>query len=328
MRLLRLATVYLEPPSDPPIKGVKLESAQVSTLLSRELNGKLQLIVVAALSLQEKPFVTPERVVLVPDSPRQQAEFAIKAYADLIAVASRARRHIASPSPYVAFERETDDDWSWLEGAETLKAGFSARPGARPHISITQDIVDGMADRFDGLELCSEAQAQSTASGRFREFIRLFERAFSQRSKKQLVLSLSTFLLPNGQGYSEPEVRDWLVTKRHHLTHAGQRGPYLVESDIAPVIQRVEQAAYDVLLNKSNWRDGSPSRRNLWSPEVGTSDPGSSLFWTEGKEAALEFQAFDDLGGFPADLSAGLTAIPDAWWPRPEGMADSGPKSS
>jgi len=318
MRLLRLATIYLDPPSEPPIKGVELGSVRVSTLLSRELNGKLQLLVVAALPLQEKPFVTPEGVVLVPDLPRRQAESAIKAYADLIAVTCRSRRSISSPSPYIAFEPEADDERIWLESAESLEAGFSGKPGARPHVSITQDLMQGVADRLDGLELCAEAQAQFTASGRFREFIRLFERAFSLRSKKQLVRPLSAFLLPNRAGYSGPEVRDWLVTKRHHLMHAGQRGSYLVESDIAPVIQRVEQAAYDVLFNKAEWRTPSASRRNLWAPEVGTFDPGTSIFLVKGKKASLEFQLFDNLGGFPADVSMSLNAIPDGWWPRPK----------
>jgi hypothetical protein len=173
-----------------------------------------------------------------------------------------------------------------------------------------------LLDRLDGLELCAEAQAQSSATGKFREFVRLFERAFNERSKKSLIGPLSDFLAPNGQGFTESEVKNWIEMIRHPLTHAAQRGRYLVEADAFPFIQRVEQAAYDVLLNKAEWRKRSVTRRGLWTPEAGTADPTSGIFLTKGKGATIQFQPFDALGGFPADLSAALTTIPETWWPK------------
>lgn len=324
MKLLRLVTVYIEPaPSAWRSGGIRIGSTVVDTIGSWDLNHRLRLLLVASVPLAGWPPLTPDGVVMVPEEPRREAEEAIKAYANSIAMSERARRSISSPSPYVAFLPETDDERTWLESTRGLKNGFLAVPGSRPRIELTDQTLHSLADRLDGLELCAEAQSQHQASGKFREFVRLFERAFRVRSKRQLVEPLWVFLQGSGQGFTEAEVQDWLEKKRHPVTHAFQHGRFLLESDIAPIIQRVEQAAYDVLFNKAQWGTKSTARRQLWSPEAGTLDSDTSLFLTQGKGTTIQFQVFDRLAGFPGDLSARLTSVPEEWWAN---EAQTGPQ--
>jgi hypothetical protein len=62
--------------------------------------------------------------------------------------------------------------------------------------------------RTDGLALLAEGLASDHASGRFREFMRLFERAFATDTGK-LLAPLRQFLDPRF-GHTEKELATWI----------------------------------------------------------------------------------------------------------------------
>ena len=80
--------------------------------------------------------------------------------------------------------------------------------------------------------------------------MRLFERAFA-RPAKLLTHPLAAFLHPRF-GYDEAELGKWFDELRDPATHADARKEVLLERDVRPVIDRMERAAFDVLLNKAD----------------------------------------------------------------------------
>ena len=103
----------------------------------------------------------------------------------------------------------------------------------------------------------------------------MFKRAF-RLGPFDLIDPLAEFLAPGHVGYTHEEVRRW-IELRQPATHADRRPYFVLERDVQPVVERMIQAAYDVLFNKKICKT-SPERRSAWSPTAGTSDPESSIF--------------------------------------------------
>ena len=125
-----------------------------------------------------------------------------------------------------------------------------------------------LADRRDGIGLMAEALAHTHAMGRFHDLMRVFERAFAL-GPWDLVEPLAKFRRGSRLGYSKPEVSNWSEL-RGPATHADRRSLVLTEPDLRRPVMRMEQAAYDVLLNKATWPDRSTRRRNRWRPTTDT----------------------------------------------------------
>jgi hypothetical protein len=172
----------------------------------------------------------------------------------------------------------------------------------------------GLSDREDGVALLVEALSHDHAMGRFHEFIRLFERAFT-RPAKTLTSPLNEFLSPRF-GYTAAELSRWFEELRDPATHADARTEFLLEADVRPVIDRMEQAAFDVLLNKALWRDPSTDRRDVWAPTAGSTNPRGGAFIVQGTTPVTYGTILDEYGAFPMDLSGVITQRPGSWWPQ------------
>lgn len=281
-----------------------------------------KIIAHATIPLDKLPEVNDRNLVIVPHDKRRLAELSLEAVANLMAVSCGCSRKIASPSPSVALMPETDDELSWLRARKAIDVNRGLSTGATRLIS-PEKTFELLCDRPDGLSLLSEALSHSHVTGRFHELIRLFERAFTLSSSK-LIRFLSDYLSTTTLGYSSSEVKDWICKYRHPVTHADRRDDFLLESDIRLIIDRVEQAAYDVLFNKKEWRSTSTDRRNFWTPETGTSSPTGELFLRPGTETAIVIHLLDTFSAYPQDLSACLEKLPDGWWAEFETAKDQG----
>lgn len=85
--------------------------------------------------------------------------------------------------------------------------------------------------------------------------MRVFKRAF-RLGPFDLIDPLAEFLAPGHVGYTHEEVRRW-IELRQPATHADRRPYFVLERDVQPVVERMIQAAYDVLFNKKIWQDKS-----------------------------------------------------------------------
>lgn len=190
------------------------------------------------------------------------------------------------------------------------------RVTASSSLDCDASVLNQLQDRLDGVKLLVEALAHSHATGRFHDLVRVFERGFKLRPNK-LTDPMLAFLDPRF-GYTRVEVGDWFETHRDAATHADQRPEFSVEADLRPLVDRMEQAAVDVVFNKERWRDDSTDRRAVWTPHAGTDGPDGRVFVTEGHASSppLKHELIDEFGCFPMNLSGFITSPPDDWWPR------------
>ncbi len=316
MRLLRLATVYYQPAQQGLDSWRMLnDGVSVDVADSWERDGKLGMLLVAQLDLAARPELTDNNRIKVPEHARKRAEAAIEASANLVAVAGRCSRTISSPLPYIALVPNDDLSRIWLDSTDGFEVSFEGGLSVRSPspLSLT-DMVEPLNDRQDGVALLAEALQHVHATGRFHEFLRLFERAF-RLGPYHLIDPLSLFLQGAELGYTRQEVERWLIGLRHPATHADRRDEFLLESDIQPVIDRMEQAAYDVLFNKADWRDASAERRTVWVPLGGTRSADSrELFVKHDVQSELRTAVFDGFFAYPLDPTVRLRELPPGWW--------------
>lgn len=316
--LLRLAVVEFRPKlSNWREWSIEQDGIEVAPLrVWDEEDGETRMLVSASQVLDYRPKVSGDNEVVVPDKQRAAAEAAVEMAANLIAVSQGCRRHISSPWPPVVFVATGDDGRSWLESKAGVKhERLKRRVTAPERLDLDDSALNELQDRLDGVKLLVEALAHDHATGRYHELIRLFERAFKLRPG-QLTDPVSAFL-HSRFGYTSDEVRGWFETHRDPATHADQREEFSVEGDLRPVVDRMEQAALDVLFNKDRWRDDSTDRRAVWTPRAGTEGPDGDVFVMQGSlPPALEGQLIDEFGCFPMNLDAVIIPTPEKWWPR------------
>jgi hypothetical protein len=312
--LHRLVMVDFRPA---PSRSINLQATyadvEVVTLGSWDRGGVLKVLLAASVKLKHRPKVTNRGFVVVPASPRRTCELALEAVADLISIADRCSRSIGSPFPWAAFEPTSDAARSWLDQAHGIHESnrMVEIPNPSSTVPLNEDVRHGLTDRSDGVTLMAEALAQGHPSGQFRELFRLFERGF-RLSAGEIVAPLLAFL-HSAYGYTEKELSGW-GRLRDAATHADIRKSFVVEADIRPVLSRIRQAAYDVLLNKKHWRSPSPARRELWNPTGWTSGPSGDVKLRQHSTGRLAAQLLDQFGAYPTDLEGVIRELPKAWW--------------
>ena len=84
--------------------------------------------------------------------------------------------------------------------------------------------------------------------------------------------------------------------------------------DARPIAQRMEQAALDILLNKSEWRAWSSSRRAVWNPIAITTDKTGKGLVQQGSKPSIEALLLDEFGVFPRVFELQHTNLPAESW--------------
>lgn len=313
MKLVRFATLYFEPTVEKwnswklDLDGVIVKTEGYWVI---EKERKSRLLVSAEVSLDARPSITSDGDIEIPIEARKRAEKAIETAANIISVSEMSKRSISSPNPSTAFLPEDSETLEWLDKTKGIEVLLKQVFGAR--LSFQDAILkNDLEDRFDGISLMAEALANEHPTGKFHELLRLFERAFGL-SSNALVGPLSEFLAQ--KGYTKTEVENWVVKLRHPATHADNRKSFVLESDIRPVINRMEQAAYDVLFNKLRWHGNSIERRNFALFDVHLEERGLRLI--KGSTPILKFQLLDEFGAYPVDLSMDPIQLPTPYWSK------------
>ncbi|HEY1715267.1 MAG TPA: hypothetical protein VGG07_20355 [Solirubrobacteraceae bacterium] len=115
--------------------------------------------------------------------------------------------------------------------------------------------------------------------------------------------------------YTAEEVQTW-IDLRGLATHADQRNVFALERDFQHMIGRMEQAAYDVLMNKKNWRSTDTARREVWFPPAGTIGADEVGYIVKASTPKMTSLIMDQWGDYPLDLKRWTTS--DDWWPKTE----------
>jgi hypothetical protein len=324
MKLIRMALLYFHTKDNEffnknwVIKTKEIEVTSLKIGLAPDIPGKQRMLVVASINLGKLPDFTLEKYIKIPEVERRKAEKEIENIANMIAIAQRCQREISSPTPCVALFAENSEEVQWLESFSGILLEPDAIVDARFTLSFDEKLFKSLSDRTDGVALLAEALTHNNATGKYHEFVRLFERAFRL---PMISLEKKIFLFLDGAnlGYTRDEIIPW-IQFRHPSIHADLKKSQnlVLEADITRYIPRMEQAAYDLLLNKEIWRDKSVGRRNIWEPYVATT-PSINLKITRGEKAEFTFSTFDGFGCYPLDLNGILSKLPEGYWAKSAG---------
>jgi hypothetical protein len=323
VKLLRLVTAYFDPEPDgwtswaSKIGRVSIRTRPINrTDVSQEQQAKRGRLLIAEVYLPSVPKPAPDGLLDVPARERQMCEYAIEASANLVSMMTRSQRRLASPWPPVALLPETTEERNELEKARAFRyTAVSSTNAVPPALRPEPKLMAGLTDRLDGVQSVATFNTQVQPLSRYREAVRFFEMAFA-RPITAIEKKLAQFLASGKFGYTREEVAEW-ITHRHGAMHADSKpSDQLVwDADVAHLIDRIEQALYDVLLNKQKWHDPSQNRRDLWHPLAGTSDRNGGVFVTDKTGGVrLEFQIFDGFKAYPHDMSANIHKPPEEWW--------------
>lgn len=236
---------------------------------------------------------------------------------NLISLSQNTGKNISSPRPSIFLESENLNDTVILR--KIKKMSFDKLINlARQNIEHTFDLdfcLKNFNDRLDGVKIYSEANSAKTSSGKFREYIRLFEKGFKS-SNSGLIKPLAEFLLSYEKlNYDKSEIENW-INMRNKSVHANCKEGFLIEREIISLIPRLEQAAIDILFNKSNWGDRSINRKNLFEFKRGIKDSNNNIFLPPLSNENLQYIFFDESKTFPVNLKANFDQkmIPINWW--------------
>lgn len=315
LKLVRLASVYFHPISKELRSwSLRIGDIEVKTTGYREKEDKLNCLVAVEVPLPSAPKLTSDNLIVVPEIPRKQAEGALEVAVNTISVAKACKREIRSSIPFLAFLPEDDEARAWLETTNGIDVCTLVLPRCNVSIDLTNaTLVNSLNDRLDGVELMAEALAHDHITGRFHEFMRLFERAF-KLNRNGLIKPLTLFL--NKPYYTETEIKKWVVDLRNPATHANKNYEYVLEADIRPVIEIIQQAAFDVIFNKAKWYDPSTESRSLFLPTTRVAPGDPPLYIRKGHTGDIGFQILDGFSAYPVDVSAGYDSLPNGYWSK------------
>lgn len=257
--------------------------------------------------------VDAEGLVRIPEQERRDCEASIARAADLLAVATRGRRLIVSATPPAALVPETDSDRTLLARAKRIDA---EPPKSLSTVVPPLDIATAvplLGDRWSGVAILAEALSHGSLGGKYRDLVRLFELAFT-RSFVELGKKLAQTLRP-AMGYSVGEIREWQAL-RHPFSHADGKvaSEVALSDDARPVVQRMEQAAFDILFNKAEWSAWSSTRREAWTPTAITTSKDGSTVVRVGSNVTIQWLLVDEFGVFPRVVELSHVGLPSHWW--------------
>lgn len=253
--------------------------------------------------------MTKEGLVVVPDKARKALEHEIEKLANMLSVSNLSSKKITSPLPCVAFEFENQGEHDWLKRHQGILYKNRNQKGLKPiGTSVPIDLtsyIDDISDRHDGIALMAEAMNHEHLGGKLHEYFRLFERAF-RLGADRIAKPMADYFANLRYGYSVGEIESWMKV-RHSIAHGKANRINVTESHVAKIFGRVEQAAFDILMNKELWFNPNSSRKKVWHPDTGTD--GVGMFVTRNSETRTVLSVLDEFEVFVINFEC--TSIPE-----------------
>jgi len=302
---------------------IKLEDSRIINikpvhLRKTEQKGSHTIMMSAEISLKYEPKISKENIIFLPENDKRELAKALKFYSNLISVSEGCKVGISSPTPSSGFIPENNDEIEFLEKTK----GFEQKLYAQPN--FTADFFeaihkDQLLDRDDGVTFLATANSQSDSLGKFHEYIRLFENAFSASSVELAKLLFDFLSQYKDFDYTQDEIEKWMVETRDGATHADKRKKFVFSAELNIDIDRIKQAAYDVLFNKKKWNDQDTSRRNLLEFKQGMTRKGIFLRTNKDeKDREIRITGDGDVFYDPhmklKEENANEFVMPQEWW--------------
>ena len=290
-------------------------------------NGTHWIVVTAVLPITELPQYDAQGLVAVPVAERERLEEAIEFLANARALARATPCEVFSPSlQCVFFEPMCDEDRAWF----AQRSGLQAPHGAVSSLAFLAGTDLSLAlqaaeDRVEGVALFNDAIANPHPMGTFRDLILVFEQLFDEVAQNVPVMArLVLESVDTRFGYTDAEVRAWFKLRNRcfHAPHEkkSRRKPLVKPREVQPLIGRMRQAAYDLLLHKRDWNSRTTHRRNLSPLRAFTTGPTSATV-SGNVEISLSVPMRDPYGRFEMTGNVKFQNVPQMWWPQPNLVA-------
>jgi hypothetical protein len=316
MKLVRIV-IFTFNPTQNKWKNIEFDDGQIKintfTITKNKEPDPESLLVRAEIYLKSNPQISKKGALIIPEDTVKLLEKRIEILANLISVSEMCERKISSASPCIALKPESPEELDWLNNSKGIP--YILKSNQELRFSLYEEFQKNkfLVDRLDGVAIMAEALSCSHLTGRLHEFMRLFERAFAL-SSTPLIKPLSNFLVKSKIKITKKDVSKWILDLRHPATHADKKDEFVTEADVRPFIYLIEEAAYDVLFNKSNWRDSSITRRKIFSPQAGVGNDNVVFIKKDTNGLAIQTALLDPFGSYPYNLEGILTTIPQDLW--------------
>ncbi len=140
MKLIRLATVYLQPiPAEFTPLSMQIGNVRVNILAASPTDNFYRLLVAAELALESPVIVNEIGIVEIPEDIRIETEKAVEHYANIISVRDGLGRTIKSPMLSIALNTETEEERKLLSPAIAVKTSAASIIGVKPKIDLAPD---------------------------------------------------------------------------------------------------------------------------------------------------------------------------------------------
>lgn len=314
MKLIRFAVLMLRTdneinPIQADVSGVKLTVKKV------KINGETRssFLVESEAQLDAYPEINDNNELVIDKNIREKCEFGINVISNLLSVFNACQKSIFSPYPCAAIEHKDNKEKEYLKSSNGIQVVARRDNGSNQPIDFNPEYVSLLTDRLDGIFVLSEHYS-SSESGKYRELVRFFELAFNLPFV-QIEKKLFQFLKNTPYGYERDEIRRW-ISHRHPMMHADQRKSQSISftSDIQSYLLRMEQAAIEVLFNKTYWHSSSTIRRSEWRPTAFSYTPEGKMIVLQGSELRALFRIYDEFGVFPKLLSSSMNNLKENWY--------------
>lgn len=303
MKLIRLAIVKFSNAIDERYKSlegnVKAVKIRTYSLINNTeaVESFFPILVTGQVGFEKLPNLS-NGLIELPEYPRKIVEATIETLSNYISVSTRTEKTICSSFPYVILLPETETESDLLSVANGISVKQEGRVYPELTLPFNSALLDYLTDRLDGLALLAESINQKHPVGKFREFVRFFERAFKLGTPEQLTHKVAQFLIQSPFGYTKDEVKMWFDL-RHPAIHADRNKEFVLERDVQLIVRRMEQAAYEVLFNKLKWNDNSRERRQIYQPlSATTSKEESGGTVVAGSTVQFRHLFFDGFGSY------------------------------
>jgi hypothetical protein len=264
------------------------------------------------------PLVEAQGAVEVSRSEVEYIDAAIHTVVSMLTVSRGKRVSASAINPTIGFLGERTELAPFV-GLQTDLPAVRTTLSVDDPFDLTPELASALADRPDGLALLAEALSDTSALGRYTQLLRLLELAFG-RGIGKFNGELQRFLRGGAtrHWFTAQEIQHW-VDSRPRVMHA-DRGPIWYQRDVALTVERLREAAVDVLFNKRNWNAPDDERRPLRVPRRGSADQAAGFFFTSGLALKVNARVFDPFGSFPMFLKGGAeAAVPFGLWAVPNG---------
>lgn len=230
---------------------------------------------------------------------RERAELAISEAVSILCAIAGAGFRLESCHPFFAVDWPSGSDGNSRVAGDWVIKKLSVDPEINISQISTKDAITLLSDRSTGAKLLAQGLSTSHSIGRFLSFCQLFENGFAAQLE-QLGSKLALFLEGANLGYSPDEVMAWLKI-RGSAAHGDLKRAKMIanEDQVSQLIRRMQQAAYDVLMNKRAWHTADVSRRDAWFPNTAVGSEPNKLVLVAGVPTNVSLQLLDPFTKWP-----------------------------